>query len=255
MIKTALVTGATSGIGRAIALTLAHLGYNVAITGRRLPLLQNLCNELERTSGVESYILNFDLRDKHDVFDSYDILPDSWKKNLKVLVNNAGIAIGDESFDNCDDNEWDQMIDTNVKGMLYISQLVSQTMRENGCGHIINITSADARISSQGCCVYNATKQAVDSLTKSMRIDLMPYGIKVSSIAPGIVNTDFSTNKYRGDIERGSRIYKGIRPLSPDDVASAVKFIVNRPDHVCISDLVLMPSYEADAEHIYRKDD
>lgn len=245
MIKTAIVTGATSGIGRATALMLARRGYNIAITGRRLPLLQDLCREIEKTSGVESYILNFDIRDKFDVFDSYDMLPDSWKKHLMVLVNNAGLALGDDSFEMCDDNEWDQMIDTNVKGLLYISQLVSNTMKQNGFGHIINISSVAGRHVYYGGNVYCATKHAVDAITQAMRVDLLQYGIKVSSVAPGMVNTEFSTVRYRGDVARANKVYEGVKPLSADDIASAIEFIVTRPDHVCINDMLIMPTQQA----------
>lgn len=245
MSKTAIVTGATSGIGRATALMLARLGYNVVITGRRLPLLQELCNEIEKTSGVEAYILCFDIRDKHDVFDSYDMLPDSWKKQLHVLVNNAGLALGVESFEMCDDNEWDQMIDTNVKGLLYISSLVSATMKENGFGHIVNISSVAGRHVYYGGNVYCATKHAVDAITQGMRVDLLKYGIKVSSVAPGMVNTEFSTVRYRGDVERANNVYTGVKPLSADDVASAIEYIVTRPEHVCVNDMLLMPTQQA----------
>jgi NADP-dependent 3-hydroxy acid dehydrogenase YdfG len=254
MIKTALVTGATSGIGRATALMLARLGYNVAITGRRLPLLQELCNEIEKTSGVDTYILNFDIRDKHDVFDSYDMLPDSWKKHLKVLVNNAGLALGQEGFEDCNDYDWDQMIDTNVKGLLYISQLVAQTMKKNNEGHIINISSVAGRHVYYGGNVYCATKHAVDALTQAMRVDLLKYNIKVSSIAPGMVNTDFSTVRFHGDSVKAQKVYEGIKPLSADDVASAIEFIVTRPEHVCVNDILLMPTQQADPYHIDKKD-
>ncbi len=241
MIKTAIVTGATSGIGRATALTLAQLGYNVAITGRRLNLLRDLCNSIEKISGVETYILNFNICDKNDVFDSYDMIPDSWKKYLSVLVNNAGVAIGCDSFERGDDREWDEMIDTNIKGTLYVSQLAAQTMKENGFGTIINISDVSGRFVSEENSVYSATKAAIDTLTRSMRIDLMKYGIKVSSITPGIVNTDFIVNKHRGNVERANREFEGIRPLAPADVASAVEFILTRPDHVCVDDIVLTP--------------
>lgn len=253
MIKTALVTGATSGIGRATALMLARLGYNVAITGRRLPLLQDLCNEIEKTSGVETYILNFDIRDKHDVFDSYDMLPDSWKKHLKVLVNNAGLALGEESFEVGNDNDWDQMIDTNVKGLLYISQLVAQTMKDNHCGHIINISSVAGKHVYYGGNVYCATKHAVDAITQAMRVDLLEYNIKVSSVAPGMVNTDFSTIRFHGDTARANKVYEGIKPLSADDVAAAIEFIVTRPEHVCVNDMLLMPTQQAMPYYINRK--
>lgn len=255
MIKTAIVTGATSGIGRAIALMLGRLGFNVAITGRRLPLLQDLCNEIEKTSGVESYILNFDICDKNDVFDSYDMLPDSWKKHLCVLVNNAGVAIGNENFEMADDNDWDKMIDTNIKGTLYVSQLVAQTMKANGFGHIVNISSVNARSMSEGNGVYSATKAAVDAISQSMRIDLLKYGIKVSSVVPGLVNTDFSINRYRGDIERAQREFKGIKPLSAVDVAAAVEFLITRPDHVCIDEVVLTPKQCATPYYTDRKEE
>ena len=253
-IKTALVTGSTAGIGRATALMLARRGYNIAITGRRLPLLQELCNEIEKTSGVESYILNFDIRDKHEVFDSYDMLPETWKKHLKILVNNAGLALGDDSFEMCDDEEWDQMIDTNVKGLLYMSQLVSNSMKENGEGHIINISSVAGRHVYYGGNVYCATKHAVDAITQSMRIDLLKYGIKVSSVAPGMVNTEFSTVRYRGDVERARKVYKGVKPLSADDIASAIEFIITRPEHVCINDMLIMPTQQAMPYYVDREE-
>lgn len=254
MIKTALVTGATSGIGRATALMLARLGYNVAITGRRLPLLRDLCMEIEKTSGVDTYILNFDIRDKHDVFDSYDMLPDSWKKHLLILVNNAGLALGDDSFEECDDSEWDQMIDTNIKGLLYMSQLVANTMKQNGCGHIINISSVAGKHVYYGGNVYCATKHAVDALTQGMRIDLLEYGIKVSSVSPGMVNTEFSTVRYRGDVARAAKVYEGIKPLSAADIAAAIEFIVTRPDHVCINDMLIMPTQQAMPYYVNRKE-
>ncbi|MDO4462170.1 MAG: SDR family NAD(P)-dependent oxidoreductase [Bacteroidia bacterium] len=244
-IKTAIVTGATSGIGRATALMLARLGYNIAITGRRLPLLQDLCKQIEKTSGVETFILNFDIRDKHEVFDAYDILPNSWKKHLKVLVNNAGLALGADSFELCNDNDWDQMIDTNIKGLLYMSQLAAQTMKENGEGHIINISSVAGKHVYYGGNVYCATKHAVDAITQGLRIDLLKYGIKVSSIAPGMVNTEFSTVRYHGDVEKANKVYEGVKPLSADDIASAIEFIVTRPDHVCINDMLIMPTQQA----------
>ncbi len=244
-IKTAMVTGATSGIGRATALMLARLGYNVIITGRRLPLLQDLSKEIEKTSGVESYILCFDIRDKHDVFDSYDIIHESWKKHLCILVNNAGLALGADSFEKCDDADWDTMIDTNIKGLLYVSQLVANTMKENGGGHIINVSSVAGKHVYYGGNVYCATKHAVDALTQGMRIDLLEYGIKVSSVAPGMVNTDFSLVRYKGDKEKANKVYEGVRPLSAEDVASAIEFIVTRPAHVCINDMLIMPTQQA----------
>ena len=252
-IKTAIVTGATSGIGRATALMLARLGYNVVITGRRLPLLQDLSNEIEKTSGVESYILCFDIRDKHDVFDSYDMLPDSWKRHLMVCVNNAGLALGADSFEKCDDNDWDTMIDTNIKGLLYMSQLVSNTMIKNGFGHIVNISSVAGKHVYYGGNVYCATKHAVDAITQAMRIELLEHGIKVSSVSPGMVNTNFSRVRYKGDIAKANAVYEGIKPLSAIDIASAIEFIITRPEHVCINDMLIMPTQQAMPYYVNRE--
>ena len=254
-IKTAIVTGATSGIGRATALMLGRLGYNVIITGRRLPLLQDLCKEIEKTSGVESYILCFDIRDKHEVFDAYDMLPDSWKKHLLVCVNNAGLALGADSFDKCDDNDWDTMIDTNIKGLLYMSQLVSNTMIANGCGHIVNLSSVAGKHVYYGGNVYCATKHAVDAITHGMRIDLLKHNIKVSSVAPGMVNTEFSTVRYKGDKKLADAVYTGVKPLSAQDIASAIEFIVTRPPHVCINDMLIMPTQQAMPYYVNREND
>src|SRR5574344_823387 len=171
--SSSIVTRATSGIGRATALMLARLGYNVVITGRRLPLLLELCDEIEKTYNVECYILNFDIRDKHEVFDGYDMLPDSWKSNLKILVNNAGLALGADNIADGNDNDWDTMIDTNIKGLLYISQLAIGTMKANGFGHIVNISSVAGKFAYENGNVYCATKHAVEAFTPSMRIDLL----------------------------------------------------------------------------------
>lgn len=242
-----MVTGATSGIGRATAIMLARLGYHVAITGRRLPLLQDLSREIERISGVESFILNFDISNKYETFDAYDMLPESWKKHLLVLVNNAGLALGLDSFDKADDRDWETMIDTNIKGLLYVSQLVSNTMKDNGTGLIVNISSIAARQTYAGGNVYCATKSAVDALTEAMRIDLFPYGIKVASVAPGKVATEFSNVRFKGDAKRAAAVYEGMRPLSPTDVAAAIEFIVTRPPHVAINDILIMPAAQLHA--------
>lgn len=246
-IKTALVTGATSGIGRATAVMLARLGYHVAITGRRLPLLQDLSREIERTSGVESYILNYDASNKYETFDAYDMLPDSWKRHLLVLVNNAGLALGLESFEEADDRDWETMIDTNVKGLLYTSQLVARTMKENGAGLIVNVSSIAARQTYAAGHVYCATKKAVDAITEGMRIDLHPYGVKVATVAPGKVATEFSRVRFKGDDKRAAQVYEGMRPLSATDVAAAIEFIVTRPAHVAVHDILIMPAEQLHA--------
>lgn len=251
--SSSIVTGATSGIGRATALMLARLGYNVVITGRRLPLLLELCDEIEKTYNVECYILNFDIRDKHEVFDGYDMLPDSWKSNLKILVNNAGLALGADNIADGNDNDWDTMIDTNIKGLLYISQLAIGTMKANGFGHIVNISSVAGKFAYENGNVYCATKHAVEALTQSMRIDLLPFNIKVSLVAPGMVNTDFSTVRYHGDKQKADAVYNGVDPLSADDIASTIEFIVTRPAHVNINDILIMPTQQALPYYVNRK--
>lgn len=256
MNKIAIVTGATSGIGRATALKVASLGYNVAVTGRRLTRLQDLCKEIEKTYGVETFLLNFDIRNKYDVFDSYDMLPESWKKNISLLVNNAGLALSTSSFEQGDDNEWDQMIDTNIKGLLYISNLVAADMKRNGNGgQIVNISSVAGKHVYQGGNVYCATKHAVDAITQGMRVDLLPYNIKVSSIAPGMVNTEFSLVRYHGDQEKADAVYAGVQPLSADDIAEAIEFIITRPPHVCINDMLIMPTQQAMPYYVNRRSD
>ena len=172
-----------------------------------------------------------------------------------VHVNNAGLALGDDSFELCDDNEWDTMIDTNVKGLLYISQLVANTMKENGFGHIVNISSVAGRHVYYGGNVYCATKHAVDAITQAMRIDLLEYGIKVSSVAPGMVNTEFSTVRYRGDVERANKVYRGVKPLSAEDISQAIEFIITRPAHVCVNDMLIMPTQQALPYYVNRDDD
>ncbi len=251
--SSAIVTGATSGIGRATALMLARLGYNVAITGRRLNLLLDLCSEIEKEHGVECYVLNFDIRDKHEVFDAYDMLPESWKDSLAVLVNNAGLALGCTNIADGNDADWDCMIDTNVKGLLYMSQLAIGNMKANGGGHIVNIASVAGKHVYQNGNVYCATKAAVDSLTQSMRVDLLPFNIKVSSVAPGMVNTEFSTVRYHGDKAKADAVYEGVEPLTADDIASTIEFIITRPAHVCINDVLIMPTQQAMPYYVNRK--
>jgi len=251
MKKTALITGATSGIGRASAKKMISLGYNIIITGRRNELLQSLKSEFSTYNNV-IYTLNFDIRNHAETIKAYESLPLEWK-NIDVLINNAGLAAGADPIDKGDWNDWERMIDTNVKGLLKMSQLIIPQMIERKKGHIINIGSiAGHEVYSNGN-VYCASKHAVNAITKGMRIDLLQYGIKVSSISPGMCETEFSIVRYHGDKEKADNVYKGITPLSAEDVAEAVEFLVTRPPHVNVNDIIIVPANQASAVYVYRE--
>ena len=251
MQKTALITGATSGIGKAAAKKMILLGYKVIITGRRKELLQSFKSEF---SSVENsiYTLNFDIRNRDETIQAYESLPAEWKE-IDVLINNAGLAAGADPIDKGNWNDWEQMIDTNIKGLLAISKLVIPGMIERKKGHIINIGSiAGHEVYANGN-VYCASKHAVNAITKGMRIDLLQYGIKASSISPGMVETEFSIVRYHGDKEKAANVYKGLTPLNAEDVADAVEFLVTRPDHVNINEMIIVPTNKASAVYNYRE--
>jgi NADP-dependent 3-hydroxy acid dehydrogenase YdfG len=250
--KIALVTGATSGIGKATAEILAENGYDLIITGRRTVLLEDLKKALGVKYKCDVLSLNFDIRCREHVETAIDHLPATWKK-ISVLVNNAGLASGLDLIQNGSTDDWDRMIDTNVKGLLYITRKVAALMMEAKSGHIVNITSIAAKEVYEKGNVYCATKHAVDALTEGMRIDLLPYGVRVTSIAPGMVNTEFSTVRFKGDRERADKVYEGLIPLCAGDVADAVWFAVSRPAHVNINDMLIMPAAQANATIAYRK--
>ncbi|MDR2038023.1 MAG: SDR family NAD(P)-dependent oxidoreductase [Bacteroidales bacterium] len=253
MKKIALVTGATAGIGKATAEILACNGYNLIITGRRKTILNELKGELGVKFKCDVLALNFDIRNRESTETAIDKLPASWKK-ISVLVNNAGLAAGLSPIQDGWVDDWDQMIDTNVKGLLYITRKVAPLMVEAGSGHIINITSIAAKEVYENGNVYCATKHAVDALTKGMRIDLLKHNIKVTSIAPGMVNTEFSLVRFKGDKNRADKVYEGLVPLNADDVAEAIWFAVSRPPHVNINDLLIMPTAQATITATYRKE-
>ena len=244
MRKTALVTGATTGIGKATAEILAANGYNLIVTGRRKELLDDLKGSLGVKYKCDVLALNFDIRNREQTENAIDKLPKTWR-NIAVLVNNAGLAAGLSPIQSGSTDDWDQMIDTNIKGLLYISRKVSPIMIENGRGHIINITSIAAKEVYENGNVYCATKHAVDALTKGMRIDLLKHNIRVTSIAPGMANTEFSLVRFKGDKERADKVYEGFVPLSANDVADAIWYAVSRPAHVNISDMLIMPAAQA----------
>ncbi len=251
MKKIILITGATSGIGKASAFKFAQNGYNLILTGRRKERLNNLSKELIEKFNIEVQILNFDIRDRNEVKSHIQSLKEPWV-NIDVLVNNAGLAAGLNTFQDGSIDDWETMIDTNVKGLLYISKFVSQLMIENGKGHIINIGSIAGKEVYPNGNVYCATKHAVDALTKAMRIDMVKHGIKVTQIAPGAVETEFSLVRLKGDAEKAANVYNGFEPLHPEDIAESVYYVTTLPPHVNINDLLIMPTAQANAVTINR---
>ena len=252
MKKTALITGATAGIGKATAMKFAENSFNVVITGRRKEKLQELTTEITQKYNVEALALDFDVRNKSAVENAINSLPDEWKK-IDVLVNNAGLAVGLSRIQDGDIEDWETMIDTNIKGLLYVSRMIMPIMIRNGSGHIINIGSIAGKEAYLNGNVYSATKFAVDGLTKSMRIDLLPHGIKVTSICPGAVKTQFSIVRYKGDKEKAEKAYGGFQPLTAEDVADVIFFTASRPEHVNINDIVIMPTAQANTTHLIRE--
>ncbi len=250
--KIALITGATSGIGYETAFLLAKNKYNLILTGRRKDRLETIKKQLERNFGCLVQILNFDIRKRSEVESAFSTLPDQWKA-VDVLVNNAGLAAGLGPVNSADIDDWDQMIDTNVKGLLYATRIVSPWMVERQCGHIINITSIAGKEVYPNGSVYCGTKHAVAAITKAMRIELMPSGIKVTSIAPGAVETEFSLVRFGGDEEKAAQVYKGFMPLQAKDIAETILFVITRPSHVNIDDLLIMPTNQASARDFNRK--
>jgi NADP-dependent 3-hydroxy acid dehydrogenase YdfG len=249
MKKTALITGATSGIGRATATLFAKNNYKVILCGRREDRLLEVQKELSEFT--ETHTLLFDVRDKKAVFKKINSLPETFA-NIDVLINNAGNAHGLDPIQNGDLDDWDAMIDINVKGLLYVSKAVIPIMIERKSGHIINIGSVAGKEVYPNGNVYCASKFAVDALNKSMKMDLNPYGIRVGAIHPGLVNSEFSEVRFKGDVERAANTYKGIHPLVPEDIADIIHFVVSRPYHVNIADLIIMPTAQASATIVKR---
>jgi 3-hydroxy acid dehydrogenase/malonic semialdehyde reductase len=252
MSKIALITGATSGIGKACAELFAAQGYQLILLGRREVLLAEVAKSLEDKYAIEVRRITVDVRDREDLSYRLEILPASWKK-VNVLINNAGLSQGLDPIDKGSIEDWDTMIDTNVKGLLYITRIVSPWMVAQKSGHIINIGSiAGLEVYPNGN-VYCATKHAVDALNQGMRIDLLPHGIKVTAINPGMVETEFSKVRFKGDEGRAKKVYDGLEPLLANDIADAIWFAVSRPAHVNINDMLIMPAAQATATIIDRK--
>lgn len=252
MNKTVLITGATSGFGRAAAIKFAGNGYNVIITGRRKGLLKELEKELLKAGDIKILSLCFDVRDRKTVEEVLGNLPVEWR-NIDILINNAGLAAGMDHIDEGNVDDWEQMIDTNIKGLLYVTRTIAPLMTGRGKGHIINIGSIAGKDAYEYGNVYCASKSAVDSLSKGMRIDLLKHNIKVTNIAPGMAETEFSIVRFKGDMERADAVYKGIKALTAGDIADVIFFCATLPDHVCINDIVITPTQQAGVNHNYRK--
>lgn len=251
MKKTALVTGATSGIGKATALMLANHNYNLIIAGRRLKRLQEFETELKQKFNVEVLILNFDIRNREETKKQIENIPGNFQ-DIDILINNAGLASGLDLIHEADIDDWEKMIDTNLKGLLYISRAIMPKMVERKSGHILNISSIAGKETYLKGNVYCATKHAVESVTKAMRIDMLPYGIKVTSIAPGAVDTEFSFVRLK-DKEAAKKVYENYTPLYAQDIAEAVEFAITRPPHVNINDILIMPTAQANSSHLFKK--
>lgn len=248
----ALITGATAGIGKATAELFAKNGYNIIITGRRKERLDEFSAHLKSTYKVDVLSLSFDVRKLAEVETAIASIPNNWKK-INVLVNNAGLAVGLGPIQEGIVDDWERMIDTNIKGLLYITRTIAPIMIENGFGHIVNIGSIAGKEVYANGNVYCATKHAVDALNKAMRIDMLPHGIKVTGIHPGMVETEFSIVRYKGDEERAKNVYKGLQPLTAEDIAETIYWAASRPAHVNISDLIITPTVQANATNTIRK--
>ena len=249
--KIIFITGATSGIGKACAYRFAEEGNTLILTGRRAERLEELVRDLKENHKTKAIALCFDVRNRDEVVKQVNQLPVELR-TPDVLINNAGLALGMGPVGEGNPDEWETMIDTNLKGLLNVTRTLSPLMMERKSGHIINIGSIAGKEAYANGNVYCASKAAVDSLTKSMRIDLLPFGIKVTQIAPGAVETEFSSVRFGGDEERAKSVYKGFVPLQPEDVAGVIHYAASLPKHVNINDLLLMPTAQASATVFHR---
>lgn len=249
MNKIALITGATSGIGRAIAFRLAKEGYSLIVTGRRGEKLQEVAESLSKQTKVLPLV--FDVRRLEEVERNLKNLPEEWQ-DIDVLVNNAGLAAGMEPLQEGLIDDWERMIDTNIKGLLYVSRTILPGMIARKRGHVFNLGSIAGKQTYMNGNVYCASKHAVDSLSRSMRMECLPYNIKVTQICPGAVETEFSMVRFHGDAQRAGNVYKGFTPLKGEDIADVVAYCVNLPAHVCLNDIIIMPTAQADSGNFYK---
>lgn len=247
----AFITGATAGFGKATAIKFAQFGWDVIITGRRQSRLDQLEQEIIETYETKVFTISFDVRNNDEVVAAIQSLPHEWKK-IDVLVNNAGLASGLAAIQDGDLNDWETMIDTNVKGLLYVTKAILPFMTERKSGHIINIGSIAGKEAYAKGNVYCATKHAVDALSKSMRIDLLPFGIKVTAINPGAAETEFSIVRFKGDTDKAAQVYKGYEPLKPEDIAEVIYFAASRPAHVVLNDIIITPLAQANTSNFLK---
>lgn len=250
MKKTAFITGATSGIGRATAIKLSEYGYHLILCGRREDRLNDLKKALSKN--VKIHTLIFDVRDRMEVDRQFSSLPDEWKQ-IDILVNSAGNAHGLSSIQEGEVEDWDAMVDSNVKGLLYVSRVIMPGMVARGSGHIINISSVAGKQTYTNGAVYCASKAAVESISEGMRLDLTQHGIKVTNIAPGAVQTEFSEVRFKGDTDRAKKVYEGFDPLLPEDVADMIAYVIHVPERVTIGDVVMYAKAQSGPTTIYRK--
>ena len=248
--KTPLITGATSGIGKATASALAREGINLILCGRREERLAELKKELSKRVAV--YTLCFDVREKEAVFEKINSLPEKFQK-IDILINNAGNAHGLNPIQDGNIDDWDAMLDINVKGLLYVSKAIFPKMISQGTGHIINIGSTAGKEVYPNGNVYCASKYAVDALNQAMRLDLNKHGIRVGAVNPGLTQTEFSEIRFKGDSEKAKSVYEGFQALRPEDIADIIRFVVTRPYHVNIADLVVMPTAQANSTTVNKE--
>ena len=246
----ALITGASSGIGRATAEAFAQLGMELILCGRRLDRLHEVRQALGEA--VKTHVLVFDVRERGAVEAAFDSLPDEWRE-IDILINNAGNAHGLSPIQDGDADDWDAMMDGNVKGLLYVSRAIMPGMKERRRGHIVNLSSVAGKQTYPNGNVYCASKAAVEAISEGMRLDLNPFGIRVTNIAPGAVETEFSAVRFKGDQRRADAVYQGFTPLTAPDVADVIAFAVTRPPHVMIADLVIFPTAQASAMVLKRE--
>lgn len=253
MEKFVFITGATSGFGEACAKIFARNGWNLILTGRRNERLEELRGQLTEDYPIDVITLCFDVRIEEDVFKAVESLPAIVKSKIHILINNAGLAVGRGPIDEGLIDDWDRMVDTNVKGLLYVTRAVVPFLKKNKQGHIFNIASIAGKEVYPGGNVYCATKHAVDALSKAMRIDLVEYGIKVTNIAPGAAETEFSIVRFKGDEDTAKTVYRGFEPLIAEDIADSIYFVATRPTHVTINDLTIMPTAQASSTVFHKQ--
>ena len=252
--KIAFITGATSGIGEASAFALAEQGANLILTARRTSILEKLEEEIKIKFGVKVFVIKLDVKNKQEVEWAVNSLPDDWK-NIDILLNNAGLAKGLSKIYEDDIENWEEMIDTNLKGLLYVTRIIIPGMVERESGHVINIGSTAGHEAYPKGHVYCATKHAVNAITKSLRIDVVDKNIRVSTVDPGAVETNFSNVRFFGDKDKAKSMYNGITPLVAEDVAEAVVFCATRPPHANIAEIIMMPTQQASAMVFHRKEE